>query len=288
MALAKGYPFEMQGRLAEATDVCESAVEATRLADNPQYLFWALSEARLGVLLQGRPRRRDRCVRGERAHREAHGGRHDAGRREAGPAGRWAARSSRRARSNAPSRSCTASGRRSCRTRSPWRRCFDWEILGLVEIALGNPRRPRATWCAPRRTPRSSASAAAGGARAARPSRPAARPGRAARGRRAGAGVRREGRRDRRRAGGRVRPQPGGPRPRRGGGARARRSPLLKRGREGTRRVRLAARARRDAARAAQARRPRRDARARRPARTRGSRRSPSASSRSPTWSPTA
>ena len=44
MMLVQGYPFEMQGRLAEAVEMCESAVEIARLAANPHYLFWALFE----------------------------------------------------------------------------------------------------------------------------------------------------------------------------------------------------------------------------------------------------
>ncbi len=44
MMLVKGYPFEMQGRLTEAKEICEAAVESTRLSGNPHYLFWALFE----------------------------------------------------------------------------------------------------------------------------------------------------------------------------------------------------------------------------------------------------
>ncbi len=44
MMLVKGYPFEMQGRLAEAKEVCEAAVESSRLSGNPHNLFWALFE----------------------------------------------------------------------------------------------------------------------------------------------------------------------------------------------------------------------------------------------------
>jgi DNA-binding CsgD family transcriptional regulator/tetratricopeptide (TPR) repeat protein len=44
MMLVKGYPFEMQGRMAEAVELCEAAVESARLSANPHYLFWALFE----------------------------------------------------------------------------------------------------------------------------------------------------------------------------------------------------------------------------------------------------
>ena len=44
LMLAKGYPYQMQGRLAEAIEVAETAVEIARLSANPHYLFWALFE----------------------------------------------------------------------------------------------------------------------------------------------------------------------------------------------------------------------------------------------------
>jgi signal transduction histidine kinase/tetratricopeptide (TPR) repeat protein len=42
--LIKGYTFEMQGRVAEAIELCEAAVEATRLSANTHELSWALCE----------------------------------------------------------------------------------------------------------------------------------------------------------------------------------------------------------------------------------------------------
>ncbi len=44
LMLLRGYPFEMQGRLAEANEICETAVEIARLSANPHLLFWALFE----------------------------------------------------------------------------------------------------------------------------------------------------------------------------------------------------------------------------------------------------
>ena len=44
LMLVQGYPFEAQGRLAEAIAMCETAVEIARLAAHPHYLFWALFE----------------------------------------------------------------------------------------------------------------------------------------------------------------------------------------------------------------------------------------------------
>jgi DNA-binding NarL/FixJ family response regulator len=44
MLLGKNYPFEMQGRLAEATECCQRALEAARLAASPHQLYRALFE----------------------------------------------------------------------------------------------------------------------------------------------------------------------------------------------------------------------------------------------------
>jgi ATP/maltotriose-dependent transcriptional regulator MalT len=44
LMLLRGYPFEMQGRLAEANEMCETAVEIARVSANPHFLFWALFE----------------------------------------------------------------------------------------------------------------------------------------------------------------------------------------------------------------------------------------------------
>ena len=78
MMLVKGYTFEMQGCLAEATALCEAAVEATRLSAVPHHLSWALSELAHAHYFSRRPRGRDRGRRGERAGRRPDGGRHDA------------------------------------------------------------------------------------------------------------------------------------------------------------------------------------------------------------------
>ncbi|HEX8065693.1 MAG TPA: AAA family ATPase [Thermoleophilaceae bacterium] len=44
LMLLRGYPYEMQGRLAEAREMCATAVEIARLSGNRHYLFWALFE----------------------------------------------------------------------------------------------------------------------------------------------------------------------------------------------------------------------------------------------------
>jgi ATP/maltotriose-dependent transcriptional regulator MalT len=44
LMLVRGYPLEMQGRLAEANEICSTAVEIARLSANPHFIFWALFE----------------------------------------------------------------------------------------------------------------------------------------------------------------------------------------------------------------------------------------------------
>ena len=44
ISLIKGYTYEMQGRVAEAIELCETAVEATRLSAGTHELAWALCE----------------------------------------------------------------------------------------------------------------------------------------------------------------------------------------------------------------------------------------------------
>ncbi len=44
LTLVRCFPYEMQGRLAEAIELCEAAVEGARLSPNPHYLFWSLFE----------------------------------------------------------------------------------------------------------------------------------------------------------------------------------------------------------------------------------------------------
>jgi ATP/maltotriose-dependent transcriptional regulator MalT len=44
LMLLRGFPYEQQGRIAEANEMCETAVEIARVSANPHFLFWALCE----------------------------------------------------------------------------------------------------------------------------------------------------------------------------------------------------------------------------------------------------
>jgi tetratricopeptide (TPR) repeat protein len=93
LMLLRGYPFEMQGRLAESNEMCEAAVEIARLSANPHFLFWALFElawARyytgdLAAAIAG-------ARRASRSAAACPAGR--CRRRAAAPAGRWRSRAS--------------------------------------------------------------------------------------------------------------------------------------------------------------------------------------------------
>ena len=137
MMLVKGYPFEMQGRLAEAIELCEAAVEASRLSANPHYLFWSLFELGWAHYYAG-----DldgaiaACEESARVGRRLAGGTMPAS--GGGPG--WALGCARfevgeveRAREM-----MHALGSDDLAHKIPVERCFDWEILALVELALGD------------------------------------------------------------------------------------------------------------------------------------------------------
>jgi DNA-binding NarL/FixJ family response regulator len=137
LMLTKGYPFEAQGRIAEAVAVCEEAVEAARLAGNPHYLFWAFFE--LGFALYYKGDLDGSIAAGEESlrvgHRLAGGTIPAAG---GGPGwlianARFAAGDVRRAREE-----MHALGSDELEHKIPVERCFDWEILALVELAMGD------------------------------------------------------------------------------------------------------------------------------------------------------
>ena len=246
--------------------MCEAAVEAARLSGNPHYLFWALFELGFAALLRRRPRRRrSRPARRARGSAAA-GGRHDARRRAAGPAGSSAcalfeAGEARARRWDA----MRALGSDELEHKIPVERCFDWEILALAELALGQrrggrrlrrgaPRRNAAALGLPLPAALARAHARRGPARATGDAAGAAAQRRARRSPAAEAiGARLQRRLLAQPARARRSPRPGD---RDGGDRRA------ARGRARARRLRLGARARRGAPRAAQARRAGRAARA--------------------------
>ena len=136
MLLVKGYPFELQGRLAEAVEVCETAIEAARLAANPHYLFWALFELGWAHYFSGDLEAA--LVAGEESERI--GGRRVGGTMPStggGPgwllaAARFEAGDVERAREE-----MRALGSDELEHKIPVERCFDWETMALAELAVG-------------------------------------------------------------------------------------------------------------------------------------------------------
>jgi DNA-binding NarL/FixJ family response regulator len=137
MMLVKCFPFEMQGRMPEAVELCETVVEATRLSANPHYHFWALFElgwahyysgnldaaiaageesARVGGVLAG-------------ATMPSAGG---------GPGWQIACTHFEAGEVDRAREEMRALGSDELEHKIPVERCFDWEVLALVELAGGN------------------------------------------------------------------------------------------------------------------------------------------------------
>jgi DNA-binding NarL/FixJ family response regulator len=136
MMLVKGFPFEMQGRMAEAVELCETVVEATRLSANPHYHFWALFELGWAHYYSGNLEAA--MAAGEESARVG-GVLSGATMPSAGGGPGWQIACTRfeageveRAREE-----MQALGSDELEHKIPVERCFDWEILALVELASG-------------------------------------------------------------------------------------------------------------------------------------------------------
>jgi DNA-binding CsgD family transcriptional regulator len=136
MMLVKGYPLEMQGRLAEAVEVCESAVEAARLSASPHYLFWALFELAYARYYTGELPAA--IAAGEESARV--GGRIAGGTMPAGGGGPGWVMAMARFEDGDVQRAWDemhALGPPDLPHKIPVERCFDWECMALVALALG-------------------------------------------------------------------------------------------------------------------------------------------------------
>jgi DNA-binding CsgD family transcriptional regulator len=138
MMLVKGYPLEMQGRLAAAVEVCESAVEAARLSAGPHYLFWALFELAFARYYTGDLA--EAIAAGEESARV--GGRLTGGTMPAGGGGPgWPVAMARFEAGEVERawKEMRALGPDDLPHKVPVERCFDWEVLALVALARGRP-----------------------------------------------------------------------------------------------------------------------------------------------------
>ena len=134
--LVKGYPYELQGKLAEAIELCESAVDAMRLAANPHYLFWALFE--LGWARYYAGDLAGAIAAGEESarvgHRMSGGTMPSAG---GGPGWMLACARFENGETQRAWDEMQALGSDELPHKIPVEKCFDWEILALVALKLG-------------------------------------------------------------------------------------------------------------------------------------------------------
>jgi DNA-binding CsgD family transcriptional regulator len=136
MMLVKGYPFEFGGRLAEALEVSEAAVEASRLSGNDHYLFWSLFE--LGWAHYHAGQLEAAIVAGEESARVGQrlaGGTMPAS--GGGPGWQLACARFEAGEVQLAWEIMHGLGGDDLEHKIPVERCIDWEILALVELALG-------------------------------------------------------------------------------------------------------------------------------------------------------
>ena len=138
LMLMRCYPFEMQGRLAEAIELCETAVEIARVSANPHYLFWALWELAWARYFAGDLE--GTIAAGEESVRV--GGRMRGGTMpSAGGGAGWAlaVAAFELGEVDKARRMMQEVGGEEMKNWFPAERCFNWENLALAELALENP-----------------------------------------------------------------------------------------------------------------------------------------------------
>jgi ATP/maltotriose-dependent transcriptional regulator MalT len=137
MMLVQGYPFEAQGRLAEAAAMCENAVEIARLAAHPHYLFWALFELGWARYFAGDlGAATEACEESLRV-----GGRLTKGTMPSAGGGPGWALAVCRFEDGSPAAMLDTMrelGDDELAWAIPVEKCFNWEILALAELALGH------------------------------------------------------------------------------------------------------------------------------------------------------
>jgi ATP/maltotriose-dependent transcriptional regulator MalT len=137
LMLLRGYPFEMQGRIAEANELCETAVEIARLSANPHFLFWALFELAWARYFAGDLD--GAMVAGEESVQV--GGRAWGGTMPSGGGGAgWTLAVCRfeLGQVEAARELMREVGGDDMENWIPVERCFNWENVALAELALGN------------------------------------------------------------------------------------------------------------------------------------------------------
>ena len=142
LTLVKAYPFEMQGHMAATIELCETALEAERLAPNPHYRFWALFELGWARYYAGDPDGAiDACEESAAlGHRMRGGTMPSTG---GGPG--WALGTARLAvgELERAAEILYRVGGEELEHMVPVERCFDWEELVVLELQRGDLRARR-------------------------------------------------------------------------------------------------------------------------------------------------
>jgi DNA-binding NarL/FixJ family response regulator len=136
MMLVKGFPYEMQGRMAEARELCETAVEATRLSASPHELYWALFELAWAHYYSGDPDSAiTACDESIRVDPRMGG----ATMPSAGGGPGWALGVALFSRGDVEQgeKIMRGLGSDDLPHKIPVEKCFDWEMLTLVELGKG-------------------------------------------------------------------------------------------------------------------------------------------------------
>ena len=136
IGLIKGYTFEMQGRVADAIELCETAVEATRLSASTHELSWALCELAYARYHAGHLE--SAIAAAEESARV--GGRLSGDTMPAGGGGPGWVLGMALFEGGEVERAWEimhSLGSDELSHKIPVERCFDWEVLALVELARG-------------------------------------------------------------------------------------------------------------------------------------------------------
>ena len=137
LMLTQGYPLELQGRLTEAAEICEAAVEAARLSGNRHYVSWALAELAwpryftgdLDGAIEACEESLEYVERLTGATIPASGG---------GPGWALAVALFISGETERGVEAMRALGSHEIEFAVPVERCFDWETMALAEMAAGD------------------------------------------------------------------------------------------------------------------------------------------------------
>ena len=140
LMLVRCYPLEMTGRVAEAGEICEIAVEIARLSPNPHFLFWSLFELAWARYFAGDL---EGTIAAGEESLQVGGSAVGATMPSAGGGPGWALALARfeLGELEASRAMMREVGGKGMENWMPAERCFNWENVALAELALGNPER---------------------------------------------------------------------------------------------------------------------------------------------------